>query len=156
MLAIVAASAAGAQSPRPRVQPEFRTDVIAGYQPAVQVGLGAQLPLGTYVRLGAIGAAGIGIGAGARAEGTVTRGARVDLLGRFLLDPFRQSRLGLSLGGGLSVRAEQGDRARPWLLLAAEVEGRRMRRGIVPALQVGIGGGARVGLVLRGAAERTR
>ena len=78
------------------------------------------------------------------------------LLVRFLLDPFRQSAYGLSMGGGLSARAEPGDRVRPRLLLAVDLEGRRSSRGLVPALQVGLGGGVRVGVVLRRGAKLMR
>jgi hypothetical protein len=127
-----------------RPQPEVRADLIAGRQPAAQMGVGVQLPLGYYVRIGIVGAAGV------RLDDVSPRAdARVDLLARFLLDPFRQSRYGLSVGGGLGLRTEPGDRVRPVLLVAADLEGRRSARGITPALQVGLGGGVRVGLVLR-------
>ena len=136
-----------AQVPRPAVQPELRADVIAGHQPAVQLGAGLQVPMGYYVRIGVDGAVGVPVGGHAptprAAEG------RADLLERFLLDPFRQSAYGLSLGGGLSARAEPGDRVRPRLLVAMDVEGHRSSHGLVPALQVGLGGGVRVGVVLR-------
>jgi hypothetical protein len=138
----------------PRLVPELRADVIIGDRAAAHVGAGVQLPVGYYVRIGAVAAAGVLIGeraapvgsgesTGARASG------RVDLLARFLLDPFRQSRYGLSVGGGVSLRADQGDRARPVLLVAVDVEGRRSARGIAPALQVGLGGGVRIGVIVR-------
>jgi len=81
---------------------------------------------------------------------------RLDVLARFLLDPFRQTRYGLSLGGGMSLRAEQGDRVRPVLLVAVDLEGRRSMRGLVPAVQVGLGGGTRIGVVLRRGAQGAR
>ena len=74
---------------------------------------------------------------------------RVDAIARFLLDPFREMPLGLSLGGGVSVPYASGDTAtRPYLTAVVDIEGRR-RGGLTPALQLGLGGGARVGLVLR-------
>jgi hypothetical protein len=134
-----------------RAQPELRADLIAGRQPAAQVGAGVQLPLGYYVRIGLVGAAGV------RLDDVSPRAdARIDLLARFLLDPFRQSRYGLSVGGGLGLRAEPGDRVRPVLLVAADLEGRRSARGITPALQVGLGGGVRLGVVLRRQASGVR
>ena len=145
---------ARAQIPRPTVQPELRVDVIAGHQPAVQLGAGAQIPMGYYVRVGLDGA--VGVPTGANAPSPRRPDARADLLVRFLLDPFRQSAYGLSLGGGLSARAEPGDRVRPRLLVAVDLEGRRSARGLVPALQVGLGGGARVGVVLRRGARVMR
>jgi hypothetical protein len=133
--------------------PQIRADLIAGARPAVQVGAGLQVPFGIYVRAGMDVAAGSRIGevaTSSRLDG------RVDLLGRFLLDPFRQSSWGFSAGGGVSLRAEPGDRVRPLLLVALDLEGRRSPHGFAPAVQVGLGGGVRVGVVLRrvGAANR--
>ena len=157
-VALVAIASIGphaqAQLPTPGVEPEVRLDVIAGHQPAVQLGGGAQIPLGYYVRMGIDAAVGLPTGSDAPSPRRVD--ARVDLLVRFLLDPFRQSAYGLSIGGGLSARAEPGDRVRPRLLVAVDVEGRRSAHGLVPALQVGLGGGVRVGLLLRHGARLMR
>lgn len=157
-LLVLGPSRAGAQqSVMPAPMPEVRADVIVGHQPAVQVGGGVQIPIGYYVRVGIDGAAGVRIDdAASRPPSTSRVDGRVDLLVRFLLDPFRQTAYGISLGGGLSVRAEPGDRVRPWLLVAAEVEGRRAANGWVPAVQVGLGGGVRVGLALRRGARGGR
>lgn len=156
LAAVVAALAAGPrqvggqQPAAPPIAPELRADVIVGHQPAAQVGGGVQIPIGSYVRVGIIGAAGRRIDdATSRAPATSRLDGRADVLVRFLLDPFRQTAYGLSLGGGMSVRVEPGDRARPVLLVALDVEGRRSARGLVPAAQVGLGGGMRLGVVLR-------
>lgn len=156
MLAALAAlaPAARAQLASPSVQPEVRLDVIAGHRPAVQLGAGVQIPMGYYVRVGVDGA--VGVPTGGDAPSPRRPDARADLLVRFLLDPFRQSAFGLSLGGGLSARAEPGDRVRPRLLVALDLEGRRSAHGLVPALQVGLGGGVRVGVVLRRGARLMR
>ena len=130
------------------VMPELRADVIFGRQAAVQLGVGVQIPAGYYVRVGVDGA----VGVRANATNFSTQhplDGRLDVLARFLLDPFRQTSYGLSIGGGMSLRAEQGDRVRPVLLVAVDVEGRRSTHGLVPALQVGLGGGARIGVILR-------
>lgn len=148
-----AAAAQGAGVPAPAPMPEIRVDAIVGHQPTVQLGAGVQLPVGYYVRVGVDAAAGIPVG---NDQEPRRFDGRVDLLARFLLDPFRQRAYGLSVGGGLSARAEPGDRVRPLLLVAMEVEGRRSARGWVPALQVGLGGGARIGFVLRRGARLTR
>jgi len=143
---------AQAQLPTPTIQPEMRLDAIIGHQPAVQAGLGLQVPMGYYVRVGLDAAAGMPVGSDAPRRPD----ARADLLVRFLLDPFRQSAYGLSLGGGLSARAEPGDRVRPRLLVAADLEGRRSAHGVVPAVQVGLGGGVRIGVLLRRGARLMR
>ena len=155
MLATMFSGRVSAQgNPPPTVMPEVRLDVITGHQPAAQLGAGVQIPAGYYVRVGLDGAVGYALTDHSSAHGRTD--ARVDLLARFLLDPFRQSAYGLSVGGGLGLRAEPGDRGRPLLLVAVDVEGRRSARGYVPALQVGLGGGARIGIVLRRAAPLTR
>lgn len=140
-----------AQQPELELRPEVRADLIVGHQPAAQLGVGVQVPAGPYVRIGVVAAGGV------RLDDVRPRGdARVDLLGRFLLDPYRQSPVGLSVGGGISVRAEPGDRARPFLLVAAELEGRPGAGGWSPAVQLGLAGGLRVGAVLRRGAGRAR
>lgn len=128
--------------------PELRADVIVGHQPAVQVGAGVQIPAGYYMRIGLVAAAGARVG-GTDSFTTSRLDGRLDVLARFLLDPFRQSAYGLSLGGGVSLRAEPNDRVRPLLLVAVDLEGRRSAAGWVPALQVGLGGGVRIGVALR-------
>jgi hypothetical protein len=160
MLALAAAAphrVVAQQPAAPSISPELRADALLGHQPAVQVGGGVQIPLGYYVRLGIDGAVGMRIGdAASLARSTSRLDGRVDLLVRFLLDPFRQTSHGLSVGGGMGLRAEPGDRARPVLLVAVDVEGRRSARGWAPAVQLGLGGGVRVGVVLRRGAEGAR
>jgi hypothetical protein len=155
-VAAVARSADAQQPLTPSVAPELRADVIAGAHPAIQFGAGAQIPLGYYVRVGIVGALGASIGEREADAPDQRLDGRLDVLARFLLDPFRQSRFGFSVGGGMSVRAEPGEIARPLLLVAVDLEGRRARSGLVPALQVGLGGGARVGIVLRHGAPSSR
>jgi hypothetical protein len=134
--------------------PEVRVDGLFGHHSAVQLGAGVQIPFGYYVRMGVDAAVGARLGDN---SGTRSRAdARLDLLMRFLLDPFRQSPYGLSLGGGIGLRAEPGDHVRPVLLVALDLEGKRWSSGWVPALQVGLGGGARVGVILRKGALRAR
>lgn len=137
---------ARAQQPTtPPTIPELRVDLITGDRAAVQLGAGIQIPIGYYVRVGLVGAAGVRIDSH---EGAGPGSSRVDVLARFLIDPFRQSPYGLSLGGGITLRADGGDRVRPALLVAMDAEGRRAG-GWTPAVQLGLGGGARIGLVMR-------
>jgi hypothetical protein len=149
------ATSHGQEASSAAATPELRADVLFGHRSAMQLGGGVQIPLGYYVRLGLDGAVGMRLSGddfpvSSRLDG------RLDVLTRFLLDPFRQSRYGLSVGGGIGLRAEPGDHVRPVLLAALDVEGQRWSNGWVPALQVGLGGGARVGIVLRKAMPRAR
>jgi hypothetical protein len=135
---------AGAQQRRPPTYGEFRIDVIAGSGTAVHGGAGIVIPLGVYTR------ASIDAAAGARwRDDAVRASGRVDVIARFLLDPFREVPAGLSLGGGLTVPYTEGDATvRPYITAVIDVEGRMWRR-LTPALQLGLGGGTRVGLVFR-------
>jgi hypothetical protein len=86
----------------------------------------------------------------------VNASGRFDAIGRFLFDPFREIPFGMSLGGGLSLPyAVRDPRLRPYLTTVLDVEG-RMRGSLTPALELGLGGGARIGLVLRASPGRWR
>ena len=108
-----------------------------------QAGIGTNLPLGYYVRLEIDGAGGI-----TRRDSVDHKSGRVDAIARFLLDPFAESDWGLSIGGGLSAMFEENEPAREYLVVVVDLEAPRVA-GIVPALQVGLGGGLRIGIVAR-------
>lgn len=110
----------------------------------MQGGAGIVFPLGVYTRLSIDGAAGPRFD-----DDGVQASGRVDVVARFLLDPLRETPFGLSLGGGLTVPYAQGDaHVGTYLTAVIDIE-RRMSHGITPALQIGLGGGTRVGIVLR-------
>lgn len=140
LLLVLVPAAAGAQRP----QPEARVDVIGPGPYALHAGAGLVLPLGTYVRISAGGAYGVRpVSAAGRSEW------RGDLLARATLDPFRQQRWALSIGGGITVRR------RAYLVGMVDLEGPAMR-DVLPAFQVGVGGGLRAGVVLRRAMQGRR
>ncbi|HET9776740.1 MAG TPA: hypothetical protein VFP77_09270 [Gemmatimonadaceae bacterium] len=127
------------------LQTEYRLDALFARTAGGEAALGVSVPAGLYVRTGLV--AGIGVGAHG-AEG------RTDLFSRFSLDPFRQSRWAPYAGAGISGRyrskADGGSRA--YLLVFLGIEGPLplgRTAGIVPAFEVGLGGGARVGVILR-------
>jgi len=126
-------------------QSEARVDAIFARTSAVEVGYGVSIPAGIYVR------AGLNAGVGAGRHGIESR---ADFISRFSLDPFRQSRWSPYGGAGLSGRfrslADGG--AKAYLLVFLGVEGPLpdgKMSGWVPAVEVGLGGGARVGLIVR-------
>lgn len=139
-----------------RLQPEARVDVIAGRSTALHAGVGLSRPLGTYVRVGAVAAGGVVTGgSGSVSGGELRASARGDLLARFLLDPFLQSRWAPYAGGGASARYDEDGRARGYMVAFVGVEGPPMG-GLLPALEVGLGGGTRMGVTLRRALEARR
>jgi hypothetical protein len=131
--------------------PELRVDAITGKGTTAQAGAGIVVPLGLYVRLALDGAAGA-----TWRDGSSRASGRVDAITRFTLDPFRESPVALSLGGGITLPYVDGDaHLRPLLAAVVDLEGRRRGR-FTPALQVGLGGGVRIGLVLRASPRNAR
>lgn len=150
-LLVTLAHAAAAQQ-LPTHYTEYRADaIIGGSRTTAQAGVGAVVPLGVYVRFALDGAA------GATWHDGVTNGSgRVDAIARFLLDPLREEPVAVSLGGGLSLPYVVHDaHVRPFLTAVIDIEG-RMRGPITPAVQIGLGGGARIGVVLRTSPPRWR
>lgn len=145
LIASIAADV-GAQVPsQPTISAEYRADMLIGRGTAAQIGAGAQFPLGYYVRLGVTGAAGV-----SSRDGDSVASGRVDVIARYLLDPFREVAWTPSFGGGLTVRYDDGDaRPRTYLAVVLDVEGPRFRRVLSPSLQLGLGGGTRIGVALR-------
>ena len=132
-------------------RPEVRVDYLD--PETVHLGVGLNVPAGTYARFALVAAG----GAGWRG-GHTGASARVDAIGRFTFDPFRERRWGLSAGGGVSVRYDEALAADRWRALIAvliDLEGPRVG-GTAPALQIGLGGGWRAGVILRGAAPDRR
>ena len=152
-IALLAVSPAAVHAQqRVPIAPEVRLDVIGARPTSVQGAIGAEIPAGTYVRVGVLG----GAGATIESDGASRAAGRLDVLARFLVDPFRQTRWGFSAGAGVSLRADPGDRVRPRLLVAFDLEGRRSRGGLSPSLQIGLGGGVRGGVGLRWSGRGTR
>jgi hypothetical protein len=129
-------------APEPRG--EMRVDVLGARRTATQVGVGAVVPVGAYVRVGATVAGGV-VAGGAKPVGA---SGRVDAVGRFLLDPLAQHAWGPYLAGGATYRADARDRGQVYPLALIGVEGPR-HGPIVPAFEAGVGGGVRLGVVLR-------
>lgn len=145
LVLLAAASPARAQQPRTPPVPEVRLDVVGARPTSVQGAVGVEIPAGYYVRVGLLAGAGPSI----ERSGASRIAGRADVLARFLIDPFRQSPWGFSAGAGVSLRADPGERVRPRLLVALDLEGKRSRGGLSPSVQIGLGGGVRGGLGLR-------
>ena len=86
-LLVVLATRVPAQSPR-AIRTELRVDGL-GDPATLQLGGGLARPVSTYARLAVVAAAGP-----AWQRGDQTVAGRVDLLGRFVVGPFNESKLG--------------------------------------------------------------
>lgn len=144
--AVIPADAQQGVSPA-RVRPEIRVDYVGRNPDALHGGVGLNVPIGTYVRVGLVGG-----GGPSWTDGRSGASARADLITRFSFDPFRERRWGLSAGGGVSIRYDElspsDERWRALIAVVLDLEG-PLRGPVSPALQVGLGGGTRVGLLLR-------
>ena len=133
----------------PRVQPEVRTEAIVAHRISALAMVGANIPLGYYVR------AGMAVGAGSAIGSPTALALRADAAVRFLLDPFGDNPWGPYAGGGLTVRREGWTRPRAGLLFVLGVEGRRGRHWTT-GVEAGLGEGARLAIVLRKARTNGR
>src|SRR5262249_33482602 len=124
---------------------ELRAEgIFSSHAATALAGGGIVVPAGNYVRIGATATA----GAEMRSAESQLAG-RVEVTARFLLDPLREMPWGLSLGGGWAAPYARDTRGiHPVMTAVIDIEGRRGGR-FTPALQVGVGGGARVALVFR-------
>jgi hypothetical protein len=138
------ACAQGSSSAPPtRFQPELRADFVDARVPAAHVGFGVSVPASTYVRLGVVAAAGQ-----AWSNGATVAAGRVDGLVRFVVDPLREFRWAPYASGGIGAIYDGEEDWRGVLIGALGIEGPATGR-VVPAFEVGFGGGARVGVVVR-------
>jgi hypothetical protein len=125
------------------MQPELRADFLGARTGAMQLAAGMVAPAGDYLRLG--GDLGAGVAGGAHGP---FLSSRADFYGRFHLDPRAESRWAPYLVAGGSFRADAGTRGRLYALAAVGAEG-PASHPIVPAFELGFGGGVRAGVVLR-------
>ncbi len=137
----------GATRAQSSITPEIRLDAILSRTSAVHLGAGATLAAGNYV------SAGIVAGAGFSTDGR--RSGRLDVLARFHLDPFRESRWAPYAGGGLTTRLDQGENAHTYLMLLLGIDG-PVTRNMALSIEGALGGGGRVGIILRRARAARR
>jgi hypothetical protein len=136
---------AGGQNATQAIQPEVRVDGIFARTAGVEAALGVTVPAGIYVRTGLVA----GLGGGPHGvEG------RTDLVARFSMDPFRQSRWAPYAGAGLSgrYRTQEAGGSRAYLMVFLGIEGPLAARASaewVPAIELGLGGGTRIGIGMR-------
>lgn len=126
----------------PSLRPSVGVTAIVATHPIALASVGIERDAGLYARVGLVASGGASTADGGRAIGEVAA------VGRFLLDPLRQSARGVYATGGLALRVEHTARPRLFVLAGVGVEGHPLGR-LMPAIEAGLGGGARVGVVLR-------
>ncbi|MEO7502665.1 MAG: hypothetical protein ABIW94_08505 [Gemmatimonadaceae bacterium] len=129
-----------------KVAPEARLDGIIARVSALHFGAGLTVPAGTYVRTGVIAAVGFSRNG---------LSGRIDGVARFHFDPFRQSRWAPYGGGGISGRFDSDEKARAYLLLLFGLDG-PVYNGATPTFELGLGGGGRIGVIVRRATAERR
>lgn len=135
-----------------RLRASLRVDALVDADPATQVGVGVFTRSAYNVRTG------LDLGVGAVSRGGDWRSAgRADLIARWLSDPFRQGRWALHAGGGVGLRVERRAVPQTVAIVLLGVERRGARDAAwVPGVEIGLGGGLRLGATLRQDAYRRR
>ncbi len=132
-------------------QLEGRLDAVLSPLGGAVAGIGVNVRAGWYARVGlAVSAGAVNGSSGLRSI------QRVDGTARFLFDPFAEGRRAFYAGAGLGAQhsSDSGD-VQGFLLGVVGVEGRAAGR-IVPSFELTVGGGARLGVVLRSRRARGR
>ena len=136
---------AGAQAPPQtrRVLPEVRADVVAGNVTTAHLSAGVHVTSGTYFRIAAFGGYG-------RAWNDDVDGAsyRLELQGRFHLDPLRSTRFGLYGIGGVTTTHDPFADRQSRMVVGAGVELPAYARATL-AVEVALAGGLRFSLAAR-------
>lgn len=151
LVLLIPATTAGQGPPIQRWQGEARLEVIAGRTTEWHVSAGANAALGLYTRLALL--TGVGV---RHLTGAWRRSAHVDALARFQLDPLLQFKYGAYVGGGGTLLADDGAPARVRTLVVLGVEGAPTRGRWIAGFELGLGGGARLGVTLRRARKQAR
>ncbi len=152
-LALPSALLAQASAFKPALQWELRADALAGPPAGGQLGFGANVAADSYVRVGIDLAGGL-----AASGGGAVSTARADFITRYLFDPFKEISWGPYAGGGFSAQWDRRADSNNWrgdLLVVIGVEG-PAHSGWRTSIELGLGGGARLGVVLRRARSNGR
>jgi hypothetical protein len=141
-LLLIVVSSARAQASHAEL--EARLDAIIANRSALQAALGADIPISPAIHLEL--AAGIGPSFANGAGADIS--ARGDAIVHFLLDPRHAMRWSPYAGGGIGARYDRGPDWRAVAIIVAGVNAPRWKHAI-PFIEVGLGGGFRLGAGLR-------
>jgi hypothetical protein len=120
--------------------PSLRLDVLGGDPTALQAGAGIAFPFSNYFSIGGT------LGAGISSTGF---SGRADAFGQFSLDPYHQSEWEPYVGGGVTVRGDGGGPGTRTYLLGFIGANGPSTGAIAPGVELGFGGGVRLGFTMR-------
>jgi hypothetical protein len=120
--------------------PSLRLDVLGGDPTALQAGAGIVFPFSNYFSIGGT------LGAGISSTGF---SGRADAFGQFSLDPYHQSEWEPYVGGGVTVRGDGGGPGTRTYLLGFIGANGPSTGAIAPGVELGFGGGVRLGFTMR-------
>lgn len=127
----------------PSPQLEARLDAALTPAPGGLAGIGVNVRAGWYARVGVAATAGA-----LQWDDRWQAVQRLDLTARFLFDPFGEARRGFYAGAGVGVVRHDAADVRVLLLGVVGAEGAPAGR-VVPAVELTLGDGVRLGAVLR-------
>ena len=142
-LALAPIEALSAQRVQRRILPELRADVVTGDVVSGQIAAGFHVNTGTYVRLAAL--AGVGAAWDDNESGT---SFRVEVQGRFHLDPFRNALFGLYGLGGVATSHDPFAEWQSRLVVGAGIELPAHERATW-AIEAAFAGGFRISFLTR-------
>jgi hypothetical protein len=122
---------------------EARADVTVSPRMAAHAGAGVNVRAGQYARIGVAYLAGATTGAD-----DARFSQRIDASARFLLDPFAELPRGWYGGAGFTLRQDASEAWQGDLMMLVGIEGATRGR-VAPSIELALGGGVRVGVVLR-------
>jgi hypothetical protein len=142
-LLLVPVGRLAAQPVRRRILPELRAEVASGDVTSGHVAMGLHVTSGTYFRLALLA------GAGSAWKDDERRASyRVEIQGRFHLDPFRDAWLGFYGVGGVAASHDPFSDWQSRLVVGAGVELPAHGRAIW-AIESALAGGFRISIVTR-------
>jgi hypothetical protein len=141
--------------------PQWEGHLVSALSPSAGLlgGVGINVRAGWYARLGLTASAGA-----VRAGDAWEARQRLDGTARFLFDPFAERARGFYAGAGIGVERRADGSTRGLLLGVVGLEGATRRQvgvrttvpTLVPSIELTLGGGARLGVVLRGRRRQGR
>lgn len=131
------------QGARTRVLPEVRAELVMGETSSAHLGGGVHISTGAYVRLAIL--TGVGQSWQDSENGT---SYRLEVQGRFVLDPLRQSRYGLYGIGGINAAHDPFTDWQTRMVLGIGAELPAHGRGAL-AIEAALAGGFRISIATR-------